>query len=519
MEAPNPRHENAAPSTQIGKRAIVNDIVNFIHQGQVSRREVLRATPTSKVLHRCCYVLRLSKQEADAAEFHSWSFVTECITEFLSHSWHGSAWAKVILLLILKNGPAAVIMGTMCAIPMMLLFIYELLPGYTRPGQSEANTLSSIWSMSTGLVVALLILILWRPRGSMFVDRVCIDQTSDVGKAEGILNIGAFLKYSESMLVLWDSSYTSRLWCVFELAAFLRCHGTLEEAPPLVVRPTFLAPCTLTIAGSLCGFMVALLFIPFDNPLFGSLVLIAIGSACLYLSAAAFRAYFRDVELMQEHIRSFRVQNAKCFCCSQDHMWAGKKISCDREIVVECISKWFGSIANFEQTVQKTVLSALWHQLGNHPFPYLWLIGASVPLVWGQMDAVASRLRTGDPEMAVVWTLNAFMWWLAAFPASFVIWASLTWRLRARPASRCADVLRNVVGMLALFAFFCIVWLAQRMWLSIFNEDDVAAYASFLSIMTVATCFVWRAWQPPSTFRPQEAELSPRDGHGWALSL
>ena len=38
-------------------------------------------------------------------------------------------------------------------------------------------------------------------------------------------------------------------------------------------------PSYKTLFGLRCGFMVALLFIPFDNPLFGSLVLIAIGSA------------------------------------------------------------------------------------------------------------------------------------------------------------------------------------------------------------------------------------------------
>ena len=41
------------------------------------------------------------------------------IDEFWSHSWHGEARRK-ILLLLLKNGPAAILMGTLGALAMML---------------------------------------------------------------------------------------------------------------------------------------------------------------------------------------------------------------------------------------------------------------------------------------------------------------------------------------------------------------------------------------------------------------
>ena len=46
----------------------------------------------------------------------------------------------------------------------------------------------------------------------MFLDRICINQVDQAMKAEGVLNMGAILKHSDSMLVLWDTTFASRLW-------------------------------------------------------------------------------------------------------------------------------------------------------------------------------------------------------------------------------------------------------------------------------------------------------------------
>ena len=46
----------------------------------------------------------------------------------------------------------------------------------------------------------------------MFVDRMCINQSDERMKAEGILNIGAVLRVTKSLLVMFDESYADRLW-------------------------------------------------------------------------------------------------------------------------------------------------------------------------------------------------------------------------------------------------------------------------------------------------------------------
>ena len=118
------------------------------------------------------------------------------------------------MLMILKNGLLATFLGTLAALIMGILFYFQILPDCAKLQlfDSEAQ-LTSIWALLTGMFVSVTTLLCWRPRQTMFVDHICIDQASPESKAEGVLNMGAFLRMSRSMLVLWDSTYAERLWC------------------------------------------------------------------------------------------------------------------------------------------------------------------------------------------------------------------------------------------------------------------------------------------------------------------
>eukprot|EP01047_Picozoa_sp_COSAG01_P041192 COSAG01_NODE_3520_length_5979_cov_3.900170_4_plen_236_part_00 len=65
----------------------------------------------------------------------------------------------------------------------------------------------------------------FREAPNVFLDICCIAQDSDEAKAQGIASLGAILDRSERMLALVSSDYFSRLWCVFEYAAFTQRAG------------------------------------------------------------------------------------------------------------------------------------------------------------------------------------------------------------------------------------------------------------------------------------------------------
>lgn len=56
---------------------------------------------------------------------------------------------------------------------------------------------------------------------------------------------------STTRLVLWDVTWVQRLWCIFELAAFLKSRGPMAKDTP-VIRPILFGPCALTIFGFTC---------------------------------------------------------------------------------------------------------------------------------------------------------------------------------------------------------------------------------------------------------------------------
>ena len=67
---------------------------------------------------------------------------------------------------------------------------------------------------------------------------VSINQAEEE-KEVGIYAIGGFLAVSEELMILWDRPYFSRLWCIFELAAFRKCNPQGK----ITLKPLFVETC------------------------------------------------------------------------------------------------------------------------------------------------------------------------------------------------------------------------------------------------------------------------------------
>jgi len=87
------------------------------------------------------------------------------------------------------------------------------------PGKSKKELMW--WPAIIGVAVHALVLLLKPPSDLVFLDKVCIHQTDPDKKQKGIDGLGGFLKKSKTVLVLWDASYFTRLWCTLEMAAAL----------------------------------------------------------------------------------------------------------------------------------------------------------------------------------------------------------------------------------------------------------------------------------------------------------
>ena len=204
-------------------------------------------------------------------------------------------------------------------------------------------------------------------------------------------SLGAILKCSDTMLVLWDPTWARCLWCVYELAAFIRSRPPGEK-PCVIIRPTLLGFTMFAcwFASALGGF--AFHFVNYTIRVDFSILL---GLACCGLIfwniAHLVREYCRDVTTMCQHIGHFRVATAESFCCSVEHRHPHSKdpMLCDREVMQRCINTWFGGIETFEQQVQGDLYNLLVDQLSDHMVSY-WRLAEASPvffffLTWRQI--------------------------------------------------------------------------------------------------------------------------------------
>ena len=262
-------------------------------------------------------------------------------------------------------------------------------------------------------------LFLWRSHRLVFLDQVCINQTDQRLKGQALASIGAFLKYSDSFVLVWDTTYVHRLWCVIELGAYLTSHPSSERQ--LYVRPSALAPCVLSVSLGMWISFVTLIFAESLNVLSVSLLFLLRWMG-FYIAAAVLRTHYRDTERMLEQLQAFTVEHTQCKCCDVGHTAAnGTSMICDRDVVTECVKRWFGSVQKFEEIVRSDVRATLYRQLGGLLFPYRWLLMGSSPLLWGFIDAIAPRARAGRWDSAAVLTVYGLTWWLFTLPSIFAL--------------------------------------------------------------------------------------------------
>ena len=158
-------------------------------------------------------------------------------------------YMKYMTLLLEEAAPYAIVVN--CLASLLAAFfqghVYEISFGTTRMtgGFEPFFTLLQVWSpwiwfagVAAGYVTFLVVPALKRRR-FYFVDGLCISQTDPTLKLQGIRHLGGFVALSQSLLVMWDEQYLSRLWCVYELAVFRAVHPH---------RPVRLLPMRLSIA-------------------------------------------------------------------------------------------------------------------------------------------------------------------------------------------------------------------------------------------------------------------------------
>lgn len=472
-------------------------IAEIISKMEPTRPEAVRATRVQNVLHSLARPLRVR------GDFYQLSQSTTRLHAFWSHSWHGSVSQKVATLFFLHKAGAAATAGTGAAVVACIAFGLGALP------DDGGN---SWWCLSLGCLGYLLTMLFWRPQQLVFVDRVCISQTDPTLQAEGTFSLGAIVKRADTMLVLWDPSWARRLWCVYELAAFI-CSRSPGERPCIIIRPTMLGfvMCACWLASALGGFTfhftnhtIGLDYASGRNEVMMQFISIAFCGLIFWYIAHLLREYCRDVAIMCQHIGCFRVETAESFCCSVKHRRPGcdQTMMCDREVMQKCINIWFGGLEAFEQHVQSDLCDLLVDQLSNHMVSYWRLAEASPVFLWFHLDVVAHHLwyfthlaEDGAVPTGILKLLVGLSYWLAVVPMLFRIMFRLSWAMQARCRCRLLDYFKSLLLLLPGISIFgALVFL--HFYLSARLPYDLGSLI-FALITSPLAALVWRSLPVP----------------------
>ncbi|CAE7202507.1 unnamed protein product [Symbiodinium sp. CCMP2592] len=463
---------------------IVESFVQFMVEMKATRPSILRGIPVHPFLQQA--PRKWPRNRKDSEQLYRLSQVVTRFDEFWSHSWRTKAWLKYLNILYLHNSRPAFVVGMFCASAAFFFCRAGIVP------VRIAGAPNSFWCSVAGAVGYYSTLLFWRRSKLAFLDIACINQKDHASKVEGMLSIGAFLKNSQSLLVLWDETYVSRLWCVFEMAAFLHSKGLSVEAEDcLAVCPVFVGPTLLVAQLSLSILMAASLTMGFALVSYVLIFQATLALPCFLLLAYVVLAHCHSIDVVQSQVSSFTIEDASCHCCSRGLC----ETICDRMLIVRCIEAWFGSVDKFEAAVRGEVRRTLVHQLANNIFSYWRMVHALCPLLWFFLDLMSAPGMTMSHTIS--YTLGGLTSYLLLMPSMDLICLRLCYRLRKSfHGSRCYKLLLSAgmvaVGTLFYAIYFAVDQIILAQLLDTRFQSAIPRATFVLAVSSVGTFLLWR---------------------------
>ena len=359
--------ETESSTSPVGKTASMTSNVSLSLR---LKPELLRGTPLSAALSGFCqHWAGLSCGPERGALFNLGRAVLS-IDVFLSHDWATSRWMKLLALVLYFNSRAAAIASLLWSIA---LGVAKTQLGTILQGE--------LWTFSC-YPVFLVVLFFWQRIRSCFVspwmvflDKLCIHQENDELKQMGILGLGAFVRRSNRLLMLWSKRTFGRLWCAYEVACFLnyRPMEQLEILPVTVAAILFLM--------STLWHVIIFSFVLAREALAGDshsdlIFLCAVYTPCVSLVIPLVNYYglglMDDLDQLPQQLESFQIQACECFCCSNSHKHpdSGEEMICDRQLVYEMLANLYSvqkmqgdPLDSFNKRIQEELRPQILRQL------------------------------------------------------------------------------------------------------------------------------------------------------------
>ena len=449
--------------------------------------ELLRGIPLHHTLRvglgrwNCPNKMSRRKQEA----LYEKSSPTLYFDIFFSHTWLTKGNRKYAALLFHNGWPVMVTSCFLATTALSILCLTDVLP---MPFSYQSTVLDyqqtcplGCWVIALTLPVAgaALVLAPYCPNklakhSICFVDMFSIHQTDSMLRERGIYSIGGCLQRSKELRVLWSPPYFSRLWCIFELAAY----RFANPKGKITIAPLFVESVVLTLHVGILACSTAIWV--------GEALPSRVEYTVLHILPTAIVSalpLWGIIHVLRKETRAKRQLLFDLECFSLDRAECVSEF--DRAFIHSAIDKWYGSAEAFAEYVRGPLRAELLQSnAATVPSAYLMtcvigleamhvelllaLVKGGAPLkciltvVTGRMvGAVVYQLaclklmlklaeKFAEPCNAILDLLQTFLIWLTtAFLLMSCGFATVT--LQSRP---------NVLPLLLLVFFECLVFLA-----------------------------------------------------------
>ena len=365
----------------------VSSSSNFFVDLTKSNLKLVRGVSLRKTLRQGGWLWRINPADMDIArrsKLYNVSKDVEKLDRFLSHTWMTPGKRKYIALLLFSGWPIMLISWALGVVLATVLCALDVLPFFwTWEVSYYVSGFTGVipcgcWVLTIGCVAAVggLMVSPYIPAQAedCFVDFVCIHQADDGKKQHGINNLASFLAASAELRVLWSQPLLTRLWCVFEIAAYRK----VNPAGKVTLAP-------LSLESVVCKLFVilhcALLFLFFVR---------AAGSDWeIVMWILLTCGFFPFVYTLRQHHQSQRrlVSELEAFDLKEVHCF----LESDRDSIYLAIEHWYGSLDAFVAHIRgpfRDEVFQLIRAAGRLPLPYLLIVN-TCGLAWCLDELVA----------------------------------------------------------------------------------------------------------------------------------
>eukprot|EP00401_Gymnodinium_catenatum_P006750 CAMPEP_0117486754 /NCGR_PEP_ID=MMETSP0784-20121206/15640_1 /TAXON_ID=39447 /ORGANISM="" /LENGTH=550 /DNA_ID=CAMNT_0005281375 /DNA_START=66 /DNA_END=1718 /DNA_ORIENTATION=+ len=398
--------DDDSPVSRTSSDSASNDLalpaVSSAHPGKRLRDVTLRAVPFFRTMRRLGLVWRWRPAE-ESVGVRTWVYnlseEVDSIDFFVSHTWSASGFGKCIALLGFFRRSTFFVGGLPALAIVFVLEASGILPPIgvysTRVLDWKGDVPLGMWCASiapwAGVLCAL-----WMPSGAsarnkepnIFLDQVCIHQVDAEMKQKGILSLGYFLSNSQALMILWTPKYLSRLWCVYELAAYV----AFREDARIVFHPVFME---VLVAVMFCAHWLLILFFPIlsvtQEPSWRimAVALVCTVMACLLVAMPFLRVLVREQDELAAQLASFDCATAEC------------SLERDRKFIIRRINQWYGSAEEFNAAVRGELRLRITDTVQGARVKYSAAAAASFPILCYFLDFMAGLILAGVPPLGL----------------------------------------------------------------------------------------------------------------------